>query len=139
MKKSTLIAGLAGGVALYILNFVFYGLSGLADGHMASCVEELSRKEDVLHLHLALGHLLFGLFMAHIYVKWARGVHSFFHGIQFGGLLGFVMGVANGFIWYATMDMMSVSGHVIEGVWQIVSIGITGGVISVISGIVNKD
>lgn len=140
MKKSVLISGIVGAVVLYLINFLFYGMSGLMDSYAVNPETSAGRPDDqILHLHLALGHLVMGIFIAYIYRKWARGTHNFMHGIQFGALLGVAFGLGINLIWYATANYMTFTGHIIDSVWQIVSLGITGGVISVITGKTDDD
>ena len=132
MKQSTIIAGLVGAIVYFFLNYLFYAVLGLTDSHVTEANEAASRGDDVLMLPLILGHLLMGVFLAQVYSKWARGTHNFMQGAQFGGALGLVFGLSGGIIWYATMNAMSVTGHAIEAIWSIVSLGIMGGVISIV-------
>lgn len=135
MKKSTLIAGLVGSVVYYLLNFLFYGALSVLEGYHSAGAEAVMRGDDsMLHIHLALGHLVTGFAVAHIYSKWARGTHSFFHGAQFGAMLGVAFGLGLNLVWYATSDMMNFTGHLIDSVYQIVALGITVGVISILTG-----
>ena len=135
MKKSTLINGIVGAVVLYLLNWVFYGMSGVMDGYATEAGAAAGRADaDMLHVHLALGHVVMGIALATIYSKWARGTHSFMHGFELGAWVGIFTGVGMSLIWYATSNFMTSTGHIIDGIWAIVSYGITCGVISVMAG-----
>jgi len=134
MKKSTLIAGLGGAVVLYLLNYLFYGLSGMMDGYSTEAGAAISRGDDVMHLHLVLGHIIIGLALATIYSKWARGTHNFMHGFQFGAWLAIAFGLGMNLIWFATSEFSSLTGHLIDSVWAVLSYGIMCGVISIVTG-----
>ncbi len=134
MNKSTLLSGLAGAVVLYILNFLFYGLSGFMEAYATEAGKAASKGEDMNMMLLVLGHLVIGYLMATLYHKWARGHHSAGHGGQFGGLVGILLGFGLGFIWMATSSFMTMTGFIADGIWQIVSYTITGVVIALVSG-----
>ena len=135
MKKSTLIAGLVGAVVLYLLNFLFYGLSGIMDGHQTEAGAAIALPDaEINQIALALGHIVIGLLLAMIYSKWARGTHSFMHGAQLGALIGALMGIGLGLIFMATANMMTSTGHIIDGAWNIISFAVTTGVISILTG-----
>jgi hypothetical protein len=134
MKKSTLIAGLGGAILLYLLNFLLYGMSGMMDGYATEAGAAIGRSDaDMMHIHLALGHVIIGLALAHIYSKWARGTHNFMHGFQLGAWVGVAFGLGMNLIWYATADFSSLTGHLIDSVWAIISYGIACGVISILT------
>ncbi|MBT8228612.1 MAG: hypothetical protein KJO50_00020 [Bacteroidia bacterium] len=139
MNKSTIIAGLGGFVVLFILNYLFYGMSGLMDGYATEAGEAVSKGEDMSMPLLIAGHLISCLVLSFVYSKWARGSHSFGHGFQLGALIGVLLGFGLGLIWLATSSFMSSTGHIVDAIWQIVSYGITCGVISVIYGMTDKE
>lgn len=88
---------------------------------------------------IAVGHIIQGIVLAMIYSKWARGTHSFGHGAQLGALIGVFIGVGLNLIWMATGDFMTSTGHIIDGVFQIVNYAIVGGVIGMIYGKMDDD
>jgi len=139
MNKSTIIAGLGGFVVLFIINYLFYGMSGIMDGYSTEAGRAASKGEDMSFPLLIVGHLIIALLLSFIYSKWARGTHSFGHGFQLGALIGVLLGFGIGLIWLATSNYMSSTGHIIDGVWQIVSYGITCGVISLIYSMTDKE
>lgn len=140
MKKSVLLSGLAGAVVLYVINALFYGFSGILDSHQLESASACMRGNDeVLAGPIILGHLVLGFLLAYVYQKWARGTHNFTHGIQYGALLGAAFGLGLNLIWYATSYTMTLSGHIVDSVWSIVSYGIMGGIISVVAGATDKE
>ncbi len=135
MKKSTLLAGLAGFVVYYLLNFLFYGVLEMNNGNISETAAGMMKgDDDMLHLHLALGHLIIGLTLAHVYSKWARGTHNFMHGLELGAWLGVAFGIGLNMIWFATSTMMNLTGALIDGVWHVVALGITLGVVAIVTG-----
>ncbi len=135
MKKSTLLAGIAGFVVFYLLNWVFYGMLKINDGNMTEGGAAIMRGDaDLLHIHLALGQLIMALVIAHIYGKWARGTHNFMHGLELGAWLGVGFGIGLNLIWYGTSTWLNLTGALIDGVWQVVALGIATGVMAIVTG-----
>lgn len=133
MNKSTLISGIVGGIVSNILGYLFYGMAGIMDGHMSDAGATIMRADADMNMPLlVVGNLVIGLTLAMIYGKWARGYHGFGSGFQLGALIGVLTGFGLGLIWHATSDLMTMTGHIIDGVWQVVSFGIVGGVIAVL-------
>lgn len=133
MKKSTLFATIAAFITMYLLNFLFYALGGMTEQYMTDAGEAASRGMEAMMLPLVLGHLVMAYFLALVYSKWARGTHSFPLGMRYGAALGAAFGLGLNLIWYATADVMSLNGHLVDSAWQIVSLGIVGGVIAVVT------
>jgi len=132
MNKTNLIGTVAGGLVVFILSYLFYGLSGVLDGHTTEAGNAVMRGEDTNIPLIFVGHLIQAYILCLLYSKWARGTHNFGHGFQFGALVGVFLGLGLNLIWFATSNSMSLTGHIIDGVFQIVALGITGGVISMV-------
>jgi len=135
MEKSTLMAGIAGGVVMFLLGWLFYGMSGVMDSHVTEVGKAASLSDEDMNIALiAIANLITGIIMAHLYSKWARGSHGFGHGAKFGAAIGALIGVGLGLIYMATSAWMTSTGYIIDGVWQIVMYALTGGVIGMVMG-----
>ena len=133
MKKSTIIAGLVGAIVLFALGYLWYALSGIMESYATEAGAAAKKGEDTFSMPLLiLGHLVTVFLMSVLYSKWARGTHNFGHGFQFGALIGAFAGVGLALMWFASTDLMTSTGWILDGIFQIVSLGITGGVIALL-------
>ena len=89
-------------------------------------------KETPDMLFIALGNLIGAFALISIYGKWARGVHSAKEGFQFGIWVGVFTGFGMGLLNYGVNDLMDLTGHIAEGVIEIIFYGIIGAVITMI-------
>lgn len=131
-SKSRILATLGAFVVLFFGPWLGYSL--LMDTLMDHTIRNVSRPEsDLLWLYMVIGCLVMAYAFATLYSKWARGIHSFSHGFNFGlwfGIAFFGMQL----LWYGTSVFMNLTGHIIDGIHWIVIFGLTGGVISLIFG-----
>lgn len=140
MKRSTIISGIIGGVALWLFSFIFYGISSIMDAHYTpEGLASMRTQEDVNVLLILVGYLIVGFFLALIYDGWAQGTHRFNKGLIFGAFFGILFGVGMNLIWYATGNMMLVSGHIIDGIFNIVMYALAGGIISFVYNKIEKE
>ena len=132
-SKSNLFATLASFVVLMLLGFLFYAF--LAESFFEShTINKVLLKEDesLSMPFLMLGSFLFSFFMATIYGKWSGGHHSIKKGFIFGALIGGLTGISVGLIQYATVNFMDLTGHIVNGIWEVIYYGIAGAVIAFI-------
>ena len=132
MKKSTIMAGIAGAIVMFLLGWAFYAASGIMDSCMTEAGQATSRGEDTNILMIFVGHLISCLAMAMVYSKWARGTHSFGHGAQFGLYIGVAFGIGMNLVWMATANYMTMTGHIYDALFSIVSWAIVGGVFAIV-------
>ena len=135
LSKSRILSTLGGFIFIFFGPWLFYTFiaKGFFENHRTLAGENVMRPDDQMDLIiLAVGCLILAYAFSTLYSKWARGAHSFSQGFEFGAWLGVLGGLAAGLIMYATSDMMSLTGHIVDGVWWIVLYGITGGIVSLI-------
>lgn len=134
MKTSTLVSGIVGGIVMWILGFLFYGMADVMSAYATPEGMAASRGDDINMLMLTLGQIVFGIAAAMLYGKWARGTHNLRHGLEFGLILGVVLGVGLNMIWYSTSNFMTGMGHVVDGLYNVVATGIMGAAIAFVYG-----
>jgi hypothetical protein len=134
MKTSTLVSGIVGGIVLWVLGFLFYGMANATAGYATPEGIAASRGDDIDMLWLTLGHIVFGIGASMLYGKWARGTHNLRHGLEFGLILGIVTGIGLNMIWFSTANFMAGMGHVVDGLFSVVASGIMGACIAFVYG-----
>ncbi len=124
-------ASLAGGVVLFLLGGLFYGLllSSFMEAHSAGGVV----KDPPDFGPLVIGELLFGVFLTLIISKWpvARGFSA---GARAGALIGFLLGLSFNLSFYATMNVSDVVAIPVDTLVTIVRTCLAGGVIAAVLG-----
>lgn len=127
MNSRVLIAGVIGGVTIFLLGYVIYGLL-LAD-MMAGCSQCQRAMEDINFLLLALGNLFIGTMIAYILSRFA-GVVSFGSGATVGAILGFLMTAGWTSISYATSTVFSSPNCIFyQLIAEVIMWSIAGGII----------
>lgn len=128
--KQNLLATLAGFAVMFVLGYAIWGIATVDffESHTITNV----MKDPPEMLYIALGNLIAAFALSSLYGKWARGVHSFSEGFQFGAWIGLFVGLGMGLLWFGTSNMLDMTGHLVEAVLDIVFYGIIGGVIAVV-------
>ncbi len=129
-SKSNLLATLVGGVVMFFLGYLIWGIA-TADFFEEHSVVNVMKEVPNLGL-IALGNIVGAFVLSSLYSKWARGHHSMGEGFQFGAWIGVFVGVGMGLIWYATANWMDLTGHIAEAIIDIIYYGIIGAVIALV-------
>lgn len=129
-SKSNLLATLVGGIAMFVLGYVLWGMLG--ESLNADNVLTNVMKAEPDFIHLFLGCLISAFAMSTLYGKWARGHHSAKEGAEFGIWIGIFVGLGMGLIWFATSTMMNFTGHLIDAVLNIIYYILIGVIIALI-------
>lgn len=129
-SKSNLLATLTGGVAMFVLGYVLWGMIGESLNGDNVLTNVMKVEPDFIHLFL--GCLISAFVMSTIYGKWARGHHSVKEGAEFGIWVGVFVGVGMGLIFFATSTMMNFTGHLIDAVLNIIYYLVIGIIIALI-------
>lgn len=128
--KQNLLATLAGFAVMFVLGYVIWGIA-MVDFFESHTLTNAMKDEPDL-LYIAFGNLIAAFALSSLYGKWARGVHSFSEGFQFGVWIGVFVGLGMGLLWYGIADLMDMTGYLVEAVIDIIFYGIIGGVIAVV-------
>lgn len=128
--KQNLLATLAGFVVMFLLGYAIWGVATVDFYESHTLTNILKDPPDMLFI--VLGNLIAAFALSSLYGKWARGVHSFSEGFQFGAWIGIFMGLGMGLLWYGIWELMDITAHLVEAVLDIVYYGIIGAVIAIV-------
>jgi hypothetical protein len=128
--KQNLLATLAGFAVMFLLGYAIWGVATVDFYESHTLTNIMKDPPDMLFI--ALGNLIAAFALSSLYGKWARGVHSFSEGFQFGAWIGIFMGVGMGLLWYGIWELMDITAHLVEAVLDIVYYGIIGAVIAIV-------
>lgn len=128
MNSKFLVAGLLGAVVSNLLGWLIYGTL-LAD--MMTEVSMAGVQKPMAEFNwpfLILSNLASGYFIAYVFSKWAD-ITSFIGGITAGATIGLFVSMIYDFVFYATTNMMTIKGYLVDIVATIVITGLVGGVV----------
>lgn len=128
--KQNLLATLAGFAVMFLLGYAIWGVATV-DFYESHSLNNIMKDPPEM-LYIALGNLIAVFALSSLYGKWARGVHSFSEGFQFGAWIGIFVGLGMGLLWYGIMELMDITAHLVEAVLDIVYYGIIGAVIAIV-------
>ena len=129
-SKSNLLATLVGGVVMFFLGYLIWGVA-TADFFEEHAIVNIMKEVPNLGL-IALGNIVGAFVLSSLYSKWARGHHSLGEGFQFGAWVGAFVGISMGLVMYATSNWMDSTGHIAEAIIDIIYYGIVGAVIALV-------
>lgn len=124
--KNFLVAGIAGGIADFLLGWLFYGIL---------FVDTFPQPEESSQtmLFIFLGCLTFGLFISYIYNQWAQ-ISTLATGAKAGAIIGVFMGLFDNFFNLAMNTDLTYSLAVLSLGIYIVIVTIVGSVIGLVNG-----
>lgn len=128
--KNVSLSGLAGAIVNYLLGWLFYGM--LFKDNFPQPEES---SESLLLIFL--GCLTFGLFVAYIFNHWAQ-IKTLATGAKAGAIIGFFLGLYWNFFNMAMDPSITVQMFLLDMALTIVMSAITGAVIGLVLGKLNK-
>jgi hypothetical protein len=136
MMKKLLLAAVAGSVVQFLLGWLVYGL--LLAGFMSSqtthydgLMRDMNSGSFILLIYIS--GLAMSFFIAFIFQRWAK-FEKFFMGLTAGMVLGFFMSLSYDLSSYAMMNLISLSGMIVDIITATVLTGILGAVIAWVLG-----
>lgn len=128
--KSNLLATLIGGVAMFFLGYLVWGmaLSSFFAGHSLVPMEGNVPKLEIV----ALANLIMAFVMATLYGKTSANPHSPAKGIVFGAWIGVFAGLGMGLLDYGTMALMDLNGYLVAALVHILFYGGIGAIIALV-------
>jgi hypothetical protein len=126
MNSKMLVGGFLGGLVLFVLGWLIYGILFADSMSGMPCMRE---HDAVLLPWIGIGNLFTGWFIAFIFSKWGS-VNSFGSGAMNGAILAVLMAIAWDSLMYGTTTMMDKPvGILMDCVMTAVMWGIASGVI----------
>ena len=116
MNSKTLIAALLGGLTLFVMGYIVYGLL-LADFYSTS----VDRAEPLI-LYIVLGELVVGYLIAWVFSQ--TGTSTVADGAKVGAILGFLLALSIGLITYGVYEMAELSTHLVDSLVGAVRFGV---------------
>jgi hypothetical protein len=125
-----LIAGLVTGVVAFLLGWLFYGIL-LMDFFESNAgnATGVSRGESMIWWALIAGNLIWGIFFAYIFGKWAN-ISTAMTGAKAGAIIGLLLGAGWGLIYYGTSDIMNLTATIVD----ILVTGVTSAIMGAVAG-----
>ncbi len=129
-----LLSGFAGGVAFFLLGWLFYGtlLSNFFMTHAGPAVGVNRASDHMLYLYLILGNLLSGFLLAYVFS--ISGISTVSKGLVTGAVVGFLVSSSYDSISYATTWINSRTSAVADVATFTVISAIAGVVVAWIAG-----
>lgn len=124
-----LIAGLVAGIVAFFLGWIVWGmlLAGMSDT-MSGTATGVSRGEDeMIWWALIVGNLFFGLLYAYIFGRWAN-ISTAATGAKAAAMIALIMSVSWDLTMYATTNLMSLNGVIIDIIASTVVSAVIGAV-----------
>ncbi len=129
MSQRTVLAAVAGAIALFVLGYLVYALA-LADFFAAQGADTLESPNLV---YIFIGELAFAVLLTFLFSYWAS-ISTFAGGFKGGAIVGALVSLSMGMIMMGAMGMGTPIGVVADVVASIVRVGIAGGVIGAMLG-----
>lgn len=140
MLVRVLAATVAGGIAMFGLGFVIYGL--LLDPYLKANMVQYAGliKEPIPDMVLLVAaNMVNALLFAFVFDKWAS-IRTFVGGLKGGAIIGFLMAATMDLNFYAFMNLWKGPIPVIVDVLAAtVLTALAGGVIGAVLGLMNKE
>ncbi len=124
--KNFLVAGLSGGIADFLLGWLFYGI-------IFKDVFPQPEESTNAMLFIFLGCITFGLFLAYIYTKWAQ-ITTAVTGAKAGAILGLMTALYYNFFGMALNSEATLQMAALDVGIGIVMTAIIGAIIGAVNG-----
>jgi len=131
--KKFITGTLVGGVAYFILGYLFYGLllMDFYQTNIGSATGVHRLPEEMVWWALVLGNFAYAAFLTFIFLKWAH-IRTFKSGLKAGAAIGFLLGLAFNLIWYGTSNMMNLTASLVDIIVGTIITATLGGIIGAV-------
>jgi hypothetical protein len=123
-SKSVLLGTLVGFLLLFLLGWLFYDIIA-GSFYESHTITNVMKDPPNMGL-IVLSCVIQAFVLSALYSKVAKGVHSAKGGFEFGAWIGVFLGFGVGLMWYATTNLMDLTGNIADYIWSIVYYGIAG-------------
>lgn len=133
--KTRILATLAGGVVLFLLSWLLYGilLMDFFNAHRGSASGVMREENEMIWWALVAGNFLQTYLLVYIFGNWA-GITTFGAGFKAGAIIGLILGYAYDLLMYSTTHIMDLTSTLVDPLVTAVMMGVTGGVIGIVLG-----
>lgn len=129
MSTKALIAGILGGIVYFLLGWLLYGmLLESTFESMSGSAQGVSRGMEMVMWALIIGQLTLGIMLAYIFSSWS-GISTFMGGLKGGAIIGFLMTLGIDMTMFATTNISTLNGALLDVVVMTVNSGLAGGVV----------
>ena len=127
------LAALAGGVVNFVVGFVLYGvlLASFFAANVGSAVGAMKDPPDLVHL--GLGQLVLGLFLAVVIDKWAR-VGGLAAGMKIGAISGLLIALGYDLTLFGMSNMSNITATLVDPLVMMVQMACAGATIGAVLG-----
>jgi hypothetical protein len=126
MNSKMLIGGVLGGITLFLLGWLIYGVIFADSMAGQACMRA---KDDLNIPMIAVGNIISGLLLGYIFSKWAS-ISTFMGGAIGGAVIGLLMAAGFDCLMYGTTTMVDgMKGILIDVVISTIMYAIAGGVV----------
>ncbi len=133
MSNRFLLAALAGGVVVFLVGGVFYGVlaASFFEANQGSAVGAIKVAPD--YVHLVLGQLVLGVYLAIVMDKWAQagGVAT---GLKIGAISGLLIGLGYDLTLFGTTNMANLTATLVDPLIAMVQMACAGAAIGAVLG-----
>ncbi len=114
-------------VSMFVLGYLIWGLAlvGFAEAHI---ITDIMKDPPDMPMIL-LANLIGAFALSHLYKNWSRGNYSAGNGASFGLWIGIFAGLSFNLLWYATGEVMDLTGHLGDSVANIIYYAVIGAII----------
>jgi hypothetical protein len=137
--KKFLLGGIAGGVAFFLLGYLFYGtlFSDFFAKNAGSATGVAKQMDQFVWWSLVLGNLLYGFLLAYIFIK--ANIKKIGNGLITGVIIGLLFSAAYDFTSYGTSNLMTMSSLWADILILGIMSGISGAIVSWVCGTTSKE
>jgi hypothetical protein len=133
--KKFFIGTLAGGIAFFLLGYLFYGLAlyGFFNRHSTAAAGSMKQMSDIVWWALILGNFASGALITYVLLKLGN-IGSPGSGASTGAAIGFFVSLSMDLIHYATSNSFDLTAMVVDVLVGTVMYAIVGGIIGALIG-----
>jgi hypothetical protein len=129
--KRFVLATLAGGIALFVVGGVIYGVLTVSffKANEGSAVGVMRETPD--YVHLFLGQLVYGALLTVVIGKWA-GQSGASAGLKMGAVLGALFGFAMNLTIFGVSNIQNITATLVDPFFAMIQLGIGGAVVGAV-------
>lgn len=130
-----LLATLVGGVVFFLLGWLVWGilLAKFMEANQGTATGVMKAESEMIWWALILSQFIGAFLLAYIFGKWAN-ISTFVTGAKAGALIMGLIAASLDLMWYASSNVMTLNGAMVDILASAVVGAIVGGVIGLVLG-----